>query len=210
MNRITTGVRRGGRPVLRAGNKAGSGPLSGFFAALFFLAFLFLVGGFEFGFELLALFGLDLVALLLLGFELLFGAEKFDKRLLAAVSLAEAGANDAQVATLAVAVTRRHGFKQPRNSRIGLQEAERLAARVKIALLAESDHLFDVRANCLGLGHGSFHAVFHEDGRDQVAQQGATVAGVASELESCIAMAHDVKLSFGLQWSVISDQWSVK
>jgi len=32
------------------------------------------------------------------------------------------------------------------------------------------------------------------------------VAGVASELESCIAMAHDVKLSFGLQLSVISGQ----
>src|SRR6266568_3250221 len=125
-----------------------------FFAALAALAFLFLVGGFEFGFELLALFGLDIFALLGLGFELLLGAKEFDKSLLAAVALAETGANDAQVAALAVAVTRRDGFKQPRNSRIGLQEAERLAARVQIALLAQGDHLFHVRADRLGLGHG--------------------------------------------------------
>src|SRR4051794_10503229 len=192
MNRITTGVRRSGRPLLGARNRPRSGPLSGFFAALFFLAFLFLVGGFEFGFELLALFGLDLVALLFLGFELLFGTEEFDECFLAAVALAEAGADDAEIAALAIAVTRSHGIKQPRDSRVGLQEAERLAARVQIALLAEGDHLFDVRANSLGFGHGGLHAVFHEDGRNQVAQQGATVAGVASELESCIAMAHDV------------------
>src|SRR3954466_6616179 len=162
--------------------------LSGLFAAL---AFLFLVGFFQLRFELFSLLGLDLVALLFLGFELLFGAKEFDERLLAAVALAEAGANDAQIAALAIAVARSHGFKQPRNSRIGLQEAERLPARVQIALLAESDHLFDMGADSLGLGHGGLHAVFHEDGRDQVAQQRATMAGVASELESCIAMAHD-------------------
>jgi len=63
-------------------------------------------------------------------------------------------------------------------------------ARVQIALLAEGDHLFDMRADCLGLCHGGLHAVFDEDGRDQVAQQRAAVAGVASEFESCITMAH--------------------
>jgi hypothetical protein len=53
-----------------------------------------------------------------------------------------------------------------------------------------------VRTDSLGLGHGGLDAVFYDDGRDQVAQQSATMAGVASELESCIAMAHDVKLAF--------------
>jgi hypothetical protein len=61
---------------------------------------------------------------------------------------------------------------------------------VQIALLAQGDHLFNVRTDSLGLGHGGLHAVFHDDGRDQVAQQRAAMAGVASELESCIAMAH--------------------
>jgi hypothetical protein len=72
-----------------------------------------------------------------------------------------------------------------------LEKAERLTARVQIALLAQGDHFFDVRTNGLGLGHGSLHAVFFDDGRDQVAQQRAAMAGIASELESCIAMAHN-------------------
>ena len=63
---------------------------------------------------------------------------------------------------------------------------------MEIALLAEGDHLFDVRTDSFGLGHGGLHAIFYDDGRDQVAQQSATMAGVASEFVSCIAMAHDV------------------
>jgi len=61
---------------------------------------------------------------------------------------------------------------------------------MKIALFAEGDHLFNQRTNCLGLGHGGLHPVFDEDGSNQVAQQRAAMAGIASELESCIAMAH--------------------
>jgi hypothetical protein len=45
------------------------------------------------------------------------------------------------------------------------------------------------------------------DGRSQVAQQSATMAGIASELVSCIAMAHDETLfRISGQWSVVSDQ----
>ena len=61
---------------------------------------------------------------------------------------------------------------------------------MQIALFAQGDHLFHVRTDSLGLGHGGLHAVFYDYGRNQVAQQSATMAGVASELESCIAMAH--------------------
>jgi hypothetical protein len=61
---------------------------------------------------------------------------------------------------------------------------------MKIALLAQGDHLFDVRTDSLGLGDGCLYTVFREDGRNQVAQQGAAMTGIASELESCIAMAH--------------------
>jgi hypothetical protein len=66
---------------------------------------------------------------------------------------------------------------------------------VQIALLAQGDHLFNQRTDGLGLGHGGLDAVFDDDGRNQIAQQRAAVAGIASELESCIAMAHK-KLSF--------------
>jgi hypothetical protein len=67
---------------------------------------------------------------------------------------------------------------------------------MKIALLAQGNHLFNQRTDSLGLGQRGLDAVFHDDGRGQVAQQGATVTGVASELVSCIAMAHGVLLSF--------------
>src|SRR3974390_120532 len=59
-----------------------------------------------------------------------------------------------------------------------------------IALLAQRNHLFHVRTDSLGLGYGRLNAVFHDNRRDQVAQQCAAVAGVASEFETCIAMAH--------------------
>jgi hypothetical protein len=79
--------------------------------------------------------------------------------------LLEAGADDAQIAALAVAVARRHGLKEPLDGLVGHEKAERLTARVQIALLAQGDHLFNVRTDSLGLGHGGLHAVFDDDGR---------------------------------------------
>ena len=145
-------------------------------------------------FEIGALFGLDLVALLALDFQLLFGAEELNEGLFRSVALLEAGADDAQIAALAVFVTRRNGVEEPVDGLGGHHVAEGLAARVQIALLAQGDHLFNQRTDGLGLGQGGLDAVFDEDGGDQIAQQGATMAGVASELESCIAMAHDKTL----------------
>jgi hypothetical protein len=61
---------------------------------------------------------------------------------------------------------------------------------VKIAFLAQSNHFLHVRTHRLGLGPGGVYAVFEDKGRGQGAQQGAAMAGVPSEFESCIAMAH--------------------
>src|ERR1039458_681524 len=163
--------------------------------SIFFAVFFFLF--FEMLFHLGALLGFDVVALLPLGVKLLFGAQQFDEGLFGAVALLKSSPDDAEVAAGAIAVARSHGLKQPLHGLIGHEKAESLAARVQIALLAQGDHLFNQRTDSLGLGHGGLHAVFHEDGRDQVAQQGAAMAGVASELESCVAMAH-VKLSFDI------------
>jgi hypothetical protein len=162
--------------------------LRGFFLD-FFLAF-FLLCFFHMLFQLGALFGPYIVALLALFVELLFGAQQFDESLLGPVALLEAGAHDAQIAALAVAVTRRYCFEEPLDGLIGHEKAEGLTARVQIAILTQCDHFFNQRTNSLGLGHGGLHAIFHDDGRDQIAQEGATMAGVSSELESCIAMAH--------------------
>src|SRR5579859_7500839 len=84
--------------------------LSGLFAALFLAGFL--LSCFHLRFELLPLLSLDGVALLALLVELLFCAEQFDERLLRAVPALEAGANDAQVAALAVAIAGRHRLKE--------------------------------------------------------------------------------------------------
>src|SRR5665213_2030354 len=167
--------------------------LRGFFAAFFF-GFLLLC--FELIFELFALLSLDFVAFLALDLKLFFGAEQFDDCLFGTVALLETNAHNAQIASLTIAVAGRNRIEKSRDCLVGHEEAERLAARVEIALFAEGDHLFDVRADRLGLGNGGLDAVFYDDGRDQIAQQSATVTGVASELESCIAMAHDVKLAF--------------
>jgi hypothetical protein len=81
---------------------------------------------------------------------------------------------------------------------------------VQITLLAQGDHLFDERTDRLGLGHGRLHAVFFDNGRDQVSQERAAMAGVASEFESCIAMAHN-KNSLSVnsdQGTVVSDRKS--
>src|SRR3569623_1884644 len=169
--------------------------LSGLFAALFFFGLLVLF--FEGGFELLALLCLNLGAFLALLVELLLGPEQFDERLFGAVALLETGADDAQVATLASTVAPGIGIEQAPYCVVGTEKAEGLAPCMHIALLAQRDHLLHVRSNSLGLGHGCLHAVFDNDGRDQVAQQRITMAGIASEFESCIAVAHDVLLAFG-------------
>ncbi len=65
---------------------------------------------------------------------------------------------------------------------------------MQIALLAQRDQFFNVRPRRLRLGDGRLYAVFQNDGRDQIAQQSAAVAGVASEFVSCIAVAHGKSL----------------
>src|SRR6202012_4177366 len=103
---------------------------------------------------------------------------------------------DAQVAAIAVAVAGSNSVEQPRNRFAGLQVRESLTPRVQVALLSQGDQLLHVRTRGLGLGDGGMHAVFKKNGRDQVAQQRAAVAGVASEFVSCIAMAHGESLFY--------------
>jgi hypothetical protein len=65
-----------------------------------------------------------------------------------------------------------------------------LAAGVQVTALAQRDQFLYVGTRGLGLGDSGHDTVFQQDGRHQVAQQGAAVAGVASEFVSSIAMAH--------------------
>src|ERR1700746_49000 len=95
----------GNAPFISIGTWCAKPDLRGFFGTLSFV----LLVVFELLLEFGALLGLDFVALLPLLVELLFGAQQFDECLLGTVALLETGADNAQVAALAIAVARSHG-----------------------------------------------------------------------------------------------------
>ena len=119
-------------------------------------------------------------ALLALLVQLVLRTEELDEGLFGSVAFLEAGADDAEIAAGAVSVARGYGVKQAGDGFPGLQIGEGQAAGMQVASLAQGDQLFDVRTRSLGLGDRRLHPVLEKNGRDQVAQQGAAVAGVAS------------------------------
>jgi len=129
---------------------------------------------------LFAALGTRFCALLALLIQLVLRTEELDEGLLGSIALLEAGADDAQIAAGAIAVARGHGIEQARNGFPGLEIGECQAAGVQIATLAQGDQLFYVGTSGLGLGDGRLYTVLKKNGRDQVAQQGAAMAGVAS------------------------------
>jgi hypothetical protein len=128
--------------------------------------------------------------LLTLLVQLVLGSQKFDEGLLGSIALLKAGAYDAQIAAGTVPVTWRHSVKQTRDGFPRLQIGQGETTGMQVAPLAQGDQLFYVRTGSLGLGDGRLHPVLEKNGRYQVPQQSAAVAGVSPEFVSCIAMAH--------------------
>src|ERR1700739_4387192 len=95
--------------------------------------------------QLFAALGTGVGALLALLVEKFFRTEKLDEGLLRTVATLESGANDAQIAAVAVAVTGSNGVEEPSHGLAGLQESKRLPPRVKVALLTKGDEFFDMR-----------------------------------------------------------------
>ena len=95
------------------------------------------------------------------------------------------------------------------------QVRERLTAGVDAAVLAERDHALNQRAGGLGLGHGGVNAVVDDDGCDEVAKQGAAMAGVATGTLNPPLRWRMILISFDPAWAVgrrscrsgIRDQW---
>jgi hypothetical protein len=150
--------------------------------------------GFHGFLQLFALLGTGFCALLTLLVENSLGSEELEKGLFGAVSALESTAHNAQITAISVAITRGYGVKKAGYGIAGLKERKSLTPRMQVALLAQGDQLFHVRTDGFRLGDGRLDTVFQNDGRDQVAQQSAAVAGVASEFESCIAVAHGESL----------------
>ncbi len=140
--------------------------------------------------DLFALLGAEFFALGSLLAELVLGTEEFDVGHLGGVAFADAGARDAEVATLTRAVARsddgEEAIDRVRRHHVG----EGLAAGVDIAFLAEGDHLLDEGTDGLALSDGGLDAVIDDDRGDEVAEDGAAVARVAAEFEACIAVTH--------------------
>src|ERR1039458_4778741 len=180
---------------LPVGRKSGRGRLSlrgwllaalGGRALLLFhgLARLFGALGAEFG-ALLALFVHHLLA-----------AENFDERLGAAVSLAEAGQNDAGIAAIAVAKARADRVEQLVDRLWRHQERRGQTAVWNPAFFAERNHLLDVGLHELGLGDGGLDALFHDQRGDEIPQQSAPVGGVPAQFPTCYTMTHDSILRY--------------
>src|SRR5690349_25113317 len=93
--------------------------------------------GFELGFGGFEALGARFGALFTLLVEQLFGAEQLDEDLLAAITLAPAAADDAQIATAAVAVARGHVVEQAVDRLRGHQVSTGLASGMRVAALAE-------------------------------------------------------------------------
>src|ERR1035437_4902440 len=92
--------------------------LCGCFAGFFLLLL------FELFFELGALLGLDVVALLALGVQLLLGAKEFDEGLFGAIALLKSSPDDAQIAALAVPVAGGHSIEQPHRGLVSHRSEE--------------------------------------------------------------------------------------
>src|SRR5215469_10611906 len=158
--------------------------------------------------QLLTALGTGLSTLLSLGGKFLLCAKQLDVGHLAGIAAARAGANDAAVAAVAVGVARSNGAEEAIDGLGRQQVRERLAAGVNAAILAERDHALNQRTSGLGLGHSRVNAVVNNDGGDEVAKQGAAMAGVATQLESAFTVAHGDLLRPGLcRRSVCESLW---
>jgi hypothetical protein len=120
---------------------------------------------------------------------------QLNERLLGAIATLKAGADNPQIAAVAIAVPRRNCLEQPRNSLAGLQISKSLTPRMQVTLLSERNELLNMRTHGLGLGDRGRYAILENDGRHQVPQQSAAMAGVPSQFESCIAVTHGKSLS---------------
>src|SRR5271163_1759913 len=89
--------------------------------------------------RLFAALGAGFGALLALFIEHLLGAQQLDEGLFRPIALLETGANDAQIAAIAVAVARRHRLKETGDGLAGHQVRQGAAPAVKIALLTQRD-----------------------------------------------------------------------
>src|SRR5215469_6726517 len=124
--------------------------------------------------------GAGLGALLTLFLLQGFAAEQFDERFVGAVASLPGSTNDAQISAVAIAEARSHVIEQFGNGIACHQIRRSLTAGRKITTLAQGNHLFYLWAHGFGFGQSGLDSLLHNEGRYQVAQQGAAMGGVTA------------------------------
>src|SRR5947209_11808459 len=153
--------------------------------------------------RLLGALGTKFRPLLALLVNHLLGAQQFNVGNLAAIALAETAFDDARVATVPVAETRANGGEKLVHRIRRHQVRSRQTPSVHVAALAQRDHPVNMRTDRLRLRQRGLNALFHDQGRYQVAQQRAPMFCVPSQLLTCYAMTHD-RCSFAISYGLHS------
>jgi hypothetical protein len=109
-----------------------------------------------------------------------FGSQKFDVGHLSSITFAGSKSRNAEVASLAGRVARRHGGEKTIDRLWRHEIGGSLATGMHGSPLAKSNHLLNQRTGRLALGDGGLDAVHQNDRCYEVAQHGAAVAGVAA------------------------------
>jgi hypothetical protein len=135
-------------------------------------------------------FGASFAALLTLFVEQFLATEQFDEGVVGAVTLAPSGANDAEVAAVAIAKARTDNIKQFVNRCAGHEVSERLTTGSKISALAEGDHLLDLGTHGFGFRDRGLDSLFDDERSHQIPQQRAAVRSVTSQFPSGYFVTH--------------------
>src|SRR3982751_5143956 len=119
-----------------------------------------------------------------------FGAHQLEHRLLRSVALPPAETHDTGVAAVALAEARSELLEQLLHRIRSIEKRSRLAARMQVVLLGETDHFVHQRLRGFRLGNRGDNALFQNHARDQAAQQGVARTHIPPEFISGVDMSH--------------------
>src|SRR5579863_5791251 len=151
---------------------------------------LLLLGLFHSSLGFLGALGAGFAAFLALFVDQFFTAQKFDEGVVGAVAFSPSGADDAEVAAIAITEAWADGVEKFVDGGAGHEVSKRLTAGGEISALAQRDHLFDLRTHGFGFRHGGLDPLFEDERCDQIAQQRPAVRGVTSQFPSCYFVTH--------------------
>ena len=113
-----------------------------------------------------------------------FLIHQFDDSGLSSIAAADAGADDAGVAAVALGIFRSDLLEQLVGDGLSGNEAQRLTIGSQITLLAQGNHLFSQGLDFLGAGDGGLHPAIVQEIGDLLTEHRHTLIGSLTELTS--------------------------